>query len=367
MFLQGTFYRWLQRWPKQCESLVDAPSVLAVPWAISHIENFGTWRDAEGRLIWGINDFDEAFRLPYTQDPRAPLDERAARDRSRALHPLAGGLRAARSSTAIPRRSKRKASPLVLAERRRWLRHIALNQLRDPTLFWQKLTALPNAAGTVLEGDAAPGAARTRPSFRDVRRIAGVGSLLDARASSRWRTHAARFDARGRRNRGCHPPRGGCAARSDAARTTRRSSAAPFARPIHSSASAITGSSGAALSICRGIDLETMPDDREELKLLRAMGWETANMHLGSARDPILRDLRRRPARWLEKAAARMADAVFRDWRAFPPLTAAGISSDCVDLAATVGLGVTAELAPSPGGMAQALRSSAGTPDRYPA
>jgi len=25
-----------------------------------HVENFGTWRDAEGRLIWGVNDFDES-------------------------------------------------------------------------------------------------------------------------------------------------------------------------------------------------------------------------------------------------------------------------------------------------------------------
>ena len=28
-----------------------------------HVENFGTWRDSEGRLIWGINDFDEALRV----------------------------------------------------------------------------------------------------------------------------------------------------------------------------------------------------------------------------------------------------------------------------------------------------------------
>jgi uncharacterized protein (DUF2252 family) len=25
------------------------------------VENFGAWRDVEGRLIWGINDFDEAW------------------------------------------------------------------------------------------------------------------------------------------------------------------------------------------------------------------------------------------------------------------------------------------------------------------
>jgi aminoglycoside/choline kinase family phosphotransferase len=43
-----------------------APAVLAV--GDVHVENFGTWRDREGRLTWGINDFDEAYTLPYTND-----------------------------------------------------------------------------------------------------------------------------------------------------------------------------------------------------------------------------------------------------------------------------------------------------------
>lgn len=33
-----------------------------------HVENFGTWRDVEGRLVWGVNDVDEAAALPYTSD-----------------------------------------------------------------------------------------------------------------------------------------------------------------------------------------------------------------------------------------------------------------------------------------------------------
>ena len=33
-----------------------------------HIENFGTWRDNDGRLIWGVNDFDEAAEMPYALD-----------------------------------------------------------------------------------------------------------------------------------------------------------------------------------------------------------------------------------------------------------------------------------------------------------
>src|SRR6266513_1718662 len=65
-FLRATFYRWIQVWPGVCSDLAKAPKVLAV--GDLHIENFGTWRDREGRLIWGVNDFDEAAEMPYALD-----------------------------------------------------------------------------------------------------------------------------------------------------------------------------------------------------------------------------------------------------------------------------------------------------------
>ena len=65
-FLRATYYRWIELWPNVCADLAKAPVVLAI--GDLHIENFGTWRDEEGRLVWGINDFDEAFALPYTND-----------------------------------------------------------------------------------------------------------------------------------------------------------------------------------------------------------------------------------------------------------------------------------------------------------
>ena len=65
-FLRATYYRWAQIWPEVCRRAATAPVALAV--GDLHVENFGTWRDIEGRLIWGINDFDEAWRLPYTND-----------------------------------------------------------------------------------------------------------------------------------------------------------------------------------------------------------------------------------------------------------------------------------------------------------
>src|SRR5580698_3129974 len=65
-FFRGTFYRWAQLWPSVCADLCAAPKVLAV--GDLHINSFGTWRDAEGRLCWGVDDFDEAYPLAYTND-----------------------------------------------------------------------------------------------------------------------------------------------------------------------------------------------------------------------------------------------------------------------------------------------------------
>jgi uncharacterized protein (DUF2252 family) len=65
-FFRATFYRWLQHWPEVCKDAAKAPAVLGV--GDLHIENFGTWRDQEGRLIWGVNDLDEAWPAAYTLD-----------------------------------------------------------------------------------------------------------------------------------------------------------------------------------------------------------------------------------------------------------------------------------------------------------
>src|SRR5262245_46440503 len=63
-FFRATFYRWIQLSEEIVRS--TAPRVLGI--GDLHIENFGTWRDAEGRLIWGVNDFDEAYSQPYVMD-----------------------------------------------------------------------------------------------------------------------------------------------------------------------------------------------------------------------------------------------------------------------------------------------------------
>ena len=69
---------------------------------------------------------------------------------------------------------------------------------------------------------------------------------------------------------------------------------------------------------CRRIELESLPEDRNELKLLAAMGRETANIHLGNgeaAKKAIGEDLEKRPKKWLLKAAQSMVGSVCADWK----------------------------------------------------
>ena len=65
-FLRATYWRWAETILDVCPELADAPPVLAV--GDIHLENFGTWRDVDGRLVWGVNDFDEATEMPYALD-----------------------------------------------------------------------------------------------------------------------------------------------------------------------------------------------------------------------------------------------------------------------------------------------------------
>ena len=65
-FLRATFFRWSSQIEELCPDLKGAPALLAV--GDSHVENFGTWRDSEARLVWGVNDFDDAANIPYVFD-----------------------------------------------------------------------------------------------------------------------------------------------------------------------------------------------------------------------------------------------------------------------------------------------------------
>jgi hypothetical protein len=67
---------------------------------------------------------------------------------------------------------------------------------------------------------------------------------------------------------------------------------------------------------CGRIELAQFPKHRDVLK---AMGRETANLHLGSPkqRAKVLRDLGEREPGWLLEAAQAMAKTTEQDWEAY--------------------------------------------------
>src|SRR5215467_6284876 len=148
ILMRGTFYRWLQIWKDECRDQLSAPSVVAV--GDLHVENFGTWRDLDGRLIWGVNDFDEAFPLPYTNDLI-----RLATSAHIAIREDHLSIRRREACEAIlegyVNGLKIGGTPFVLGEKHAFLRTIALGKLRDPVRFWQVMRGHPDFKGKLSQ------------------------------------------------------------------------------------------------------------------------------------------------------------------------------------------------------------------------
>jgi hypothetical protein len=315
-FLRATFYRWMQLWPKVCATEAKAPRVLAV--GDLHVENFGTWRDVEGRLVWGINDFDEAFELPYTIDlVRLAASAHIAIHQSRlriaakdACVAILAGYRSGLETGGLP---------FVLAEDHPWLRHMLTGVLRDPVAFWAKLGALPAWKGPMPKS-ARRAIERLLPEgglgYRVAHRIAGLGSLGRERyvALSNYRgAHVAR-EAKALAPSACVWALGGKAStRIEYQVILDRSVRAvdPFVR--------LSGRwiVRRLAPDCSRVELSSMPEERDESRLLHAMGFETANVHLGTRRAAkmILQDLGKRSGDWLHEAATAMVKATTKDWR----------------------------------------------------
>jgi hypothetical protein len=314
VFLRATFYRWVELLPSVCSDLMDAPCLTAI--GDLHLENFGTWRDCEGRLVWGVNDLDEASTMPSVNDlvrlatsAALAIDEGHLRMRFReACEAICEGYL---SSLACG------GEPIVLSERHRWLRDVALSDARDPKEFWAKIQALPRA--TRVSSDVVRAFQQALPD-NDVRytvrtRVGGIGSLGRPRFVA-----LAAYE-------------GGWLARE--AKAWLPSVAAPRSRRRHKPAVAlmrdgirspdpgwrIRGSwiVRRLAPDCSRIEIADLPKRRNEWKLVRAMGWETANIHLATpnVRAGVIRDLRRRHTRWLERAAAAMVGATISDWKAW--------------------------------------------------
>jgi len=318
-FFRATFYRWSQLFPEVCADCADAPELLAV--GDLHVENFGTWRDVEGRLIWGMNDFDEVTRMPYTIDlirlaasAHLAIDTEQLRIAHRdACGAILGGYKACLDAGGLP---------WVLGGKHAWLYEMVKPILRDPPLYWQKLESLPTYTGRI-PGNARRGLERMMPREcskpRIAHRIAGLGSLgrqrfvalADYKGGMLCREAKALAPSAWDWARGLLKKNGGSEKiRYQKALDTAVRTLDPFVR--------LQGKwiVRRLAPDCSRIDLAALPREKDEARLLHAMGWETANLHLGARRTEAIRaDLGKRHGNWLHKAAEKMAAATTKDWK----------------------------------------------------
>jgi len=315
-FLRATYYRWAQLWPKVCPDLAKGPQVLAV--GDLHVENFGTWRDVEGRLIWGVNDFDEVHPMAYANDlVRLAVSAHLAVEAGH--FPLKGKDICDSILEGYREGLGDEGSPFVLGEDHRWLREIAESELRDPVRFWAKMDALPTLKEPVPLSaiDAIEHLMPARDlDYRVAHRIAGLGSLGHARyvAIADWHGGRIAREAKALVSSACYWAKGH-EGPSEILYQTIISRAVRCPDPFVQ----LRGRwiVRRLSPHCSRIELAELKAQGEGLRLLRAMGWETANVHLGtrSSRKPILSHLKKQKGKWLHQATDTMLQAVREDWK----------------------------------------------------
>ena len=208
-------------------------------------------------------------------------------------------------------------APFVLAEQHRWLRELAISELRDPAPFWEKLGRLPTLLTNV------PSAVKNtlrralpEPGLRYhiVHRQAGLGSLGRRRftALAEWRGGYIAREAKElvasawgweKKNQQQIMYQ---IVLDDAVRVPD-----PFVRVNeHWLVRRLAPD-------CSRVELGSIPKGKEELKMLSAMGWETANIHLATkaAIPRVIQDLKKRAPEWLSSAAKAMTKAMLEDWK----------------------------------------------------
>jgi hypothetical protein len=313
---RGSYHRFATQFVERLAELATAP--VAVSAGDLHVEKFGTWRDRDGRLVWGVHDLEEADLLPYTAD--------LVRLASTALLAIEAGLLDIRGPEAVAaiqagwseQIAARRPTPFVRGAEPADLYAAHAGYLRDPVTFAADVTtlagferALPKPAARMLAsvtppGDFRPQLKRGRPGFTSLgaRRIVAVGMLdggllvreiLQVPGPVSMWADAKRMQV------------AGLAAAIDAARGV----------------AAEPGRRQSRKWIVRGLDgvfsTLVLPNAvAEPGRLLRHMGAEAANIHLtevleADPRKSLRRDAAERPGDWLWAAASTMAAAAHED------------------------------------------------------
>ena len=310
VFLRATYFRWAQTIEGLCPDLKSAIAVLSI--GDTHVENFGTWRDLEGRLIWGANDFDEASVMPYPFDlvrlassamlaaPAVPKDRMSAA----VLRGYAAGLKSPKPCV-VDNASAQLVTAVAdtqVSHKSFWAEMTAAQTDTPPDeVRAALLAALPGPATDVrFARRRAGGGGLGRPRFIVVAPWLGGLVVREAKAlvPSAWDWAQGHADT---------PPR-----------------FLDLAKAPWRAADPYLGQSG------NFIIRRLAPDahkhnfsGRDQPKLgralLEAMGCEIGGLHAATPEvgAAILRDLKRRPDDWLLVAAQTATEATRQDFKAW--------------------------------------------------
>jgi hypothetical protein len=309
VFLRATYWRWAETILDVCPDLAGAPEALAVGDA--HLENYGTWRDVDGRLAWGVNDFDEAAPMPYALDlVRLAVSALLAGARrhvtaenicARILEGYADGLRNPR--------------PIVLDRDYGWLREKVIVSEKARAKFWKKIAEAKERSPPARYRRALT-TAMPEPglALRIVPRSAGSGSLGRPRwvASAEWRGAPVVREAKALVKSAWLRVRGRGTGRIYVGAIANGSFRAwdPWFRVNGGIAVRRLSPNNRKIEAENAVEVLLMPE------MLHTMGFEIANVHTGAGapRAEISRDLRMRKREWLSANAKTAAEAVTRDY-----------------------------------------------------
>lgn len=319
VFLRATYWRWAERIPQLCPDLNTGPTVLAI--GDVHVENFGTWRDEDGRVVWGVNDFDEAAEMPYTLDllrlvVSAFLGQQI-RKRAKLAPICAGVLKGFRIGLERPR-------PYILDKKYPRMRGKFVASEAERQSFWDKMhpkagqtsgLAVPESFKASLD-QALPDGSEPVAYWP---RTAGVGSLGRPRwvVLAKWKGGPVVREAK------ALVPSGWSYARRDKNPGLRVTDIANGRYRAPDPWFSVSPQNVAVRRLSPNnhkIEMDKLGAWLFKHELLEAMGREIASIHLGTCDlgGQILRDIETRPANWLAQAAEQAVECTmqdFQDWK----------------------------------------------------
>jgi len=322
-FLRATYWRWAETAHGFYRSQ-NEPEVLAV--GDIHLENYGVWRDQEGRLVWGVNDFDEAAYMPYSLD----IVRLAA---SAVLAPGSARVGPAQVCAIILEGygdGLKNPAPFVLDRDHAWLREQFAVDNIERADFWAKIAKKLAKAGEPKKEGAKSDDAETNPPapYRKAvekampekgleidfwRSSAGTGSL----GRPRWRAHAAWRDAPVLREvKALVPSAWAYAHDSPGKIRSGKIAAGRFRAP--DPCYRVDGEKRLVVrrlsANSRKLEMDCHGDILLDPRMLGLMGHDLANVHLGTQKDSKQTELREhlksRDPSWLLSAVEKACDLV---------------------------------------------------------